>query len=66
MSLKKKLLRTVYLIESGDIHFLGDHKPLNYFRLGYSSISPKLIAPGIEKLSQIMDEMLQPNADEPG
>ena len=46
------------LIESGDIHFLGSQKPLNYFRLGYSSINPKLIELGIEKLAQIMAQML--------
>jgi GntR family transcriptional regulator/MocR family aminotransferase len=46
------------LIEAGDIHFLGDVAPLNYFRLGYSSINPKLIEPGIEKLALIMGQML--------
>jgi len=62
--LKEKAAAQGILIESGDIHFLGDNRPLNYFRLGYSSINPKLIAPGIEKLSQIMDEMIQPNLDQ--
>jgi GntR family transcriptional regulator/MocR family aminotransferase len=38
------------LIEAGDIHFLSNNPPLNYFRLGYSSIAPRLIEPGIEKL----------------
>ena len=56
--LREKAAEHGILIESGDIHFLGDNSPKNYFRLGYSSIHPKLIEPGIEKLAQIMQQML--------
>ncbi len=56
--LKRRAGENGILIESGDIHFLGDQKPLNYFRLGYSSINPKLIEPGILKLANIMNQML--------
>ena len=45
------------LIEAGDIHFLSDKPPLNYFRLGYSSIEPNLIEPGIEKLAALMKSL---------
>ena len=45
------------LIEAGDIHFLSDNPPLNYFRLGYSSIAPNLIEPGIEKLAALMKSL---------
>ncbi|MDP6190951.1 MAG: PLP-dependent aminotransferase family protein, partial [Gammaproteobacteria bacterium] len=45
------------LIEAGDIHYLGDHQPRNYFRLGYSSIAPHMIAPGIAKLAQLMRQL---------
>jgi GntR family transcriptional regulator/MocR family aminotransferase len=56
--LRDKAAEHGILIESGDIHFLGAHSPKNYFRLGYSSINPKLIEPGIEKLSHIMRELV--------
>lgn len=41
------------LIEPGDVHFLGDHPPMNYFRLGYSSISADRIETGIRELSAL-------------
>ena len=56
--LRDKAAKHGILIESGDIHFLGEDSPKNYFRLGYSSINPKLIEPGIEKLSHIMHELV--------
>ena len=46
------------LIEAGDIHFLGDNPPRNYFRLGYSSIDTHKIAPGIEKLAKLMEQLV--------
>lgn len=41
------------LIEPGDIYFMADNTPLNYFRLGISSIASEKILPGIRKLSQL-------------
>ena len=55
--LKKLAAEHSIFIEAGDIHFLSDNPPLNYFRLGYSSIAPELIAPGIEKLAQLMHQL---------
>lgn len=46
------------LIEPGDVHFLGDDPPLNYFRLGYSSIAKDRIEAGIRKLAQLVDELV--------
>jgi GntR family transcriptional regulator/MocR family aminotransferase len=45
------------LIEPGDIHFLSDTPPLNYFRLGFSSIPTDRIEPGIERLAAIIDQV---------
>ena len=38
------------LIEPGDVHFAQDGPPLNFFRLGFSSIGPAAIAEGIRRL----------------
>ncbi|MEM7280054.1 MAG: PLP-dependent aminotransferase family protein [Pseudomonadota bacterium] len=46
------------LIEPGDIHFLASDPPLNYFRLGYSSIANDKIEPGIECLSRLIEELV--------
>lgn len=55
--LKRLAAEHSILIEAGDIHFLTDNPPLNYFRLGYSSIAPEKIAPGIEKLAKLMHQL---------
>ncbi len=44
------------LIEPGDVHFAGDTPPLNYFRLGYSSIAPPAIREGIRRLGALVDQ----------
>jgi len=44
------------LIEAGDVCFLQDRPPQNFIRLGYSSISAKKIAPGIEKLAALIHD----------
>ena len=44
------------LIEPGDIHFLEKNPPLNFFRLGFSSISNKKIQPGIQALAKVMQQ----------
>lgn len=42
------------LIETGDVYFHTDPPPLNYFRLGLSSIKSELIEPGIKKLAALV------------
>ena len=56
--LKQLAAENGIVIEPGDIHFLGDNPPLNYFRLGYSSIDTQKIAPGIEKLATLIDQLV--------
>ena len=40
------------LIEPGRVHFLGDHRPHNYFRLAFSSIATDRITPGVAHLDR--------------
>jgi GntR family transcriptional regulator/MocR family aminotransferase len=56
--LKQLAAENGILIEAGDIHFLGDNPPRNYFRLGYSSIDTHKIAPGIEKLAELISQLV--------
>ena len=42
------------LLERGDVYFMEDNGPRNYFRLGYSSIKTERIVPGIAKLAELM------------
>ena len=42
------------LIERGDINFMDPNPPLNYFRLGYSSITTEKIEPGIARLADLV------------
>jgi GntR family transcriptional regulator/MocR family aminotransferase len=41
------------LIETGDVFFMSEAPPLNYFRLGFSSIPIDRIEPGIRALAQL-------------
>ena len=43
------------LIEPGDVHFAQDIPPLNFFRLGFSSIGPAAIAEGIRRLGGLLE-----------
>ena len=56
--LKKRAREASILIESGDICFMQDNPPQNFFRLGYSSIAANQIEPGIKKLADLIHEML--------
>lgn len=56
--LKSRAREQGILIESGDICFMQDDPPQNYFRLGYSSISARQIEPGIKKLADLIHQML--------
>jgi GntR family transcriptional regulator/MocR family aminotransferase len=56
--LKKNARDAGILIESGDICFMQDNPPQNFFRLGYSSIAAKNIGPGIKKLADLIHKMI--------
>jgi GntR family transcriptional regulator/MocR family aminotransferase len=51
------------LIEPGDVHFLSDEGPRNFFRLGFSSIPTERIEPGIRLLAGVINDLL-PGAPE--
>lgn len=55
--LRKNAALEGILIEPGDIHFLSDNPPLNFFRLGYSSIAIERIEPGIKRLAEMVHEL---------
>ena len=42
------------VIEPGSVFFMAAKPPRNYFRLGFSSIPSERIAPGIEKLAELI------------
>jgi GntR family transcriptional regulator/MocR family aminotransferase len=56
--LKKRAREVSILIESGDIWFMEDNPPQNFFRLGYSSIASNRIESGIKLLAALIKEML--------
>lgn len=56
--LERKAREQGILIEAGDVHFLSDQPPLNYFRLGFSSIQVDRIEPGIRKLADLIHESM--------
>ncbi len=56
--LRKEAANRGILIEPGDIHFLEQPAPLNYFRLGYSSIPAHKIRPGIKALVELIEDMV--------
>ncbi|MGY0219566.1 MocR-like pyridoxine biosynthesis transcription factor PdxR [Endozoicomonadaceae bacterium StTr2] len=55
--LKRLALEQGVVIESGDIYFQKAAPPLNFFRLGYSSIETTRILPGINRLSNIIKQL---------
>lgn len=55
--LKRRALEKGVVIESGDIYYQQPDPPLNYFRLGYSSIETARIGPGIDRLADIIRTM---------
>ena len=54
--LKTKAQAQGILIEAGDIFFHQQPAPLNYFRLGFSSIPVERIEPGIKKLAELIHQ----------
>jgi GntR family transcriptional regulator / MocR family aminotransferase len=45
------------LLEPGDVFFGGERPPLNFLRLGFSSISSDRIEPGIAELAELLREL---------
>jgi len=45
------------LIESGDVFFHGADPPLNFFRLGFSSIPVDRVETGIEQLAELAHDL---------
>ena len=56
--LEKAAAKSGILIEPGDVHFLSDMGPRNYFRLGFSSIALERIEPGIKLLGEVIGRQL--------
>ncbi len=56
-ALKQRARERGVVIESGDIYFHREDPPLNFFRLGYSSIATERIRPGIDRLAGIIREL---------
>jgi GntR family transcriptional regulator/MocR family aminotransferase len=52
--LEKAAAKLGILIEPGDVHFLSDMGPRNFFRLGFSSISLDRIEPGLRLLGEVI------------
>jgi GntR family transcriptional regulator/MocR family aminotransferase len=55
--LQKRAAEAGIIVEVGNLHFLSDSPPRNYFRLGFSSIANDRIEPGIERLARLLREM---------
>jgi GntR family transcriptional regulator / MocR family aminotransferase len=56
--LEKAAAAVGVLIEPGDVHFLAEEGPRNFFRLGFSSIPAERIEPGIKLLAEVIAEQL--------
>ena len=52
--LAQRALEQGIVIEPGDVFFSGARTPRRYMRLGYSSIPPDRIEPGIRRLARLM------------
>jgi GntR family transcriptional regulator/MocR family aminotransferase len=56
--LAKRAKERGILIEPGDVHFMSQRPPLNYFRLGFSSIPVDRIEPGIRRLAEMIHQLV--------
>ena len=52
--LKLLALAEGIIIEPGSVHFMQADPPLNYFRLGFSSVPEDRIADGIKRLAALI------------
>ena len=57
-ALQQEALQHGILIEPGQVHFMAEDGPLNYFRLGFSSIPVDRIEPGIRKLAELVHKLV--------
>jgi GntR family transcriptional regulator / MocR family aminotransferase len=55
--LMSKLLDKGVFIEPGDVFYAGARRPKRFMRIGYSSIEPSAIEPGIKILSQVLKQL---------
>lgn len=56
-ALAERALAKGVLIEPGEVFFMADPPPRQYFRLGYSSIALQAIEPGIQALAEAVREL---------
>jgi GntR family transcriptional regulator / MocR family aminotransferase len=56
--LEKAAAAVGIIIEPGDVHFLVEDGPRNFFRLGFSSIPVERIEPGIRLLAEVIREQV--------
>ncbi|MFQ5936150.1 MAG: PLP-dependent aminotransferase family protein [Acidiferrobacterales bacterium] len=56
--LQQRALECGILMEPGDVHFMADSPPLNYFRLGFSSIAVDRIVPGVRQLAELVQDLI--------
>jgi GntR family transcriptional regulator/MocR family aminotransferase len=43
------------LLEPGDVHFIGDRPPRNFFRLGYGSIPASRVREGVRRVAAVFE-----------
>ncbi len=55
--LASRALELGVVIEPGGVYFAGEHRPKNFFRLGFSSIPATRITAGIDKLVSLIETM---------
>lgn len=55
--LKQEAEKEGVILEAGALYYQCSSPPLNYFRLGYSSIPTERIRPGIEIIAKIIDRL---------
>ena len=53
-ALYQQALKKSIVIERGDVYFISERPPKNFFRLGYSSIAEERIEPGIRALAELI------------
>ncbi len=57
--LQRRALEHGILLEAGEVHFMAEQPPLNYFRLGFSSIPVDRIEPGVRRLAALVHELTE-------
>jgi GntR family transcriptional regulator/MocR family aminotransferase len=57
--LAREALSEGIVIEPGSAHFLSKKPPRNFMRLGFSSIEPEHIGPGLDALSRLVERTMK-------